>query len=177
MEESEEKHLKNALAKMRKTCRMIRNCFLGAEIVFLVLWVMLIISSVSNQLSAGGIAAGSLVYMIAYGAFAILLLWNLGMLFQEVVKGSMPFSNVQADRLRSIAIVALGFVALDVLMSFGFIYEPIPELGFGMVVNDGIAEPTLNLNIGMLAFSAIMYSLSAIFRYAALLQQLSDETV
>lgn len=47
----------------------------------------------------------------------------------------------------------------------------------GMVVNDGIAEPTLNLNIGMLAFSAIMYSLSAIFRYAALLQQLSDETV
>lgn len=56
-------------------------------------------------------------------------------------------------------------------------YSPMPEIGFGMVANDGIAEPTINLNIGMLAFSAIMYSLSAIFRYAALLQQLSDETV
>lgn len=46
-----------------------------------------------------------------------------------------------------------------------------------MVINDGNSEPTTNLNIGMLVFSAIMYSLSAIFRYAALLQQLSDETV
>ena len=33
------------------------------------------------------------------------------------------------------------------------------------------------INVGVLVFSAIMYSLSAIFRYAALLQQLSDETV
>ena len=62
-------------------------------------------------------------------------------------------------------------------MSFGFVYEVKLELGFGMVANNGIAEPTLNLNVGMLAFSAIMYSLSAIFRYAASLQQLSDETV
>lgn len=177
MEGSEEKHLLKALGRMRKACRIIRNCFLGAEAIFLIFWIMLIASSVSNQLSVGGIAMGSLAYMIAYGAFAVLLLWNLSMLFQEVVKGSMPFSDVQADRLRAIAVIALGFVALDILMSFGFVYEPLPELGFGMVVNDGIAKPTLNLNIGMLAFSAIMYSLSAIFRYAALLQQLSDETV
>ena len=68
-------------------------------------------------------------------------------------------------------------VILDFLISIGFIFEPAPEIGFGMVANNGVAEPTLNINIGMLAFSAIMYSLSAIFRYAALLQQLSDETV
>lgn len=79
--------------------------------------------------------------------------------------------------MQSIAIIALAIVILDFLISVGFIFEPAPEIGFGMVANDGIAEPTINLNIGMLVFSAIMYSLSAIFRYAALLQQLSDETV
>ena len=68
-------------------------------------------------------------------------------------------------------------VVLDLIVSFGFIYEPFPGVGFGMVVNDGVDVPTVNINFGMLAFSAIMYSLSAIFRYAALLQQLSDETV
>ena len=76
-----------------------------------------------------------------------------------------------------IAVIALAVVILDFLISIGFIFEPAPEIGFGMVANNGVAEPTLNINIGMLAFSAIMYSLSAIFRYAALLQQLSDETV
>lgn len=59
----------------------------------------------------------------------------------------------------------------------GLSYDLIPEYGYSMVINDGNSEPTINLNIGMLVFSAIMYSLSAIFRYAALLQQLSDETV
>ena len=86
-------------------------------------------------------------------------------------------SCIRRIRLQSIAIIALAIVILDFLISVGFIFEPAPEIGFGMVANDGIAEPTINLNIGMLVFSAIMYSLSAIFRYAALLQQLSDETV
>lgn len=44
-------------------------------------------------------------------------------------------------------------------------------------INYGGNDAAININIGMLVFSAIMYSLSAIFRYAALLQQLSDETV
>lgn len=106
-----------------------------------------------------------------------MILWNLTQLFGEVDKGEKQFSEQQAERLQTIAVIALAIVVLDALMSFGFMFQPIPELGFGMVVNDGITEPTLNLNVGMLAFSAIMYSLSAIFRYAALLQQLSDETV
>lgn len=104
-------------------------------------------------------------------------LGNLSKLFDNVVNGTSPFSEDQADRLGAIAVMALSYFALDAMFSFAFIANPFPEIGFGMVTNDGIAEPTLNLNVGMLAFSAIMYSLSAIFRYAALLQQLSDETV
>lgn len=66
---------------------------------------------------------------------------------------------------------------LDLSYSAGVVLEVIPQAGCNIIVNDGIEKPTINLNIGMLVFSAIMYSLSAIFRYAALLQQLSDETV
>ena len=109
------------------------------------------------------------VYISAYGILVVLVLWNLTLIFQEVVKGRPP--------LRAIAIVSIAYVVLELLISFGFAFEPDPALGFGVAVNNGVDVPTLNLNIGMLVFSAIMYSLSAIFRYAALLQQLSDETV
>ena len=136
-----------------------------------------VIGSLLSGLSNGLEAGSEVVYAIVSGLFILLILWNLTRLFDQVVKSAEPFSKFQADRLSSISVIALAYAVLDLLVSFGFMLQPAPELGFAVVANDGIAEPTLNLNVGMLAFSAIMYSLSAIFRYAALLQQLSDETV
>lgn len=177
LRDPDEKHLETVLGRMQKTCRVIKNCFLGATIVSIVCSIAVVLASIVLWRTSNQMPLGTMVYALAYGVFASCMLWNLTKLFEEVVKGAPPFSGEQADRLRAIAVIALAFVALDLLMSFGFNHELLPEFGFGMVVNDGIAEPTINLNFGMLAFSAIMYSLSAIFRYAALLQQLSDETV
>ena len=173
----EECDLGYALNKMQKTCRLIRVCFLGATVIFSVLWIVFVASALIAWLFFNQGVTSELIYVGTGGLFIVLILWNLMRLFDEVNRGNPPFSERQADILRSIAIIAFSYVLLDVLLSFGFMYKPIPELGFGMVANDGVSEPTRNLNIGMLAFSAIMYSLSAIFRYAALLQQLSDETV
>ncbi|WP_302383474.1 DUF2975 domain-containing protein [uncultured Adlercreutzia sp.] len=179
MGESEERHIGDELCRVRKACRLIRSCSFVAMAVLLVFWAIVIIGSMAEQVSSGVFAVSTVVYMAAYAAFTTLILWNLTMLFQEVVKGNPPFSQVQADRLQTItiAIASLAYFVLELLISFGFVYEPDPSLGFGVAVNDGVDVPTININFGMLAFSAIMYSLSAIFRYAALLQQLSDETV
>lgn len=177
MEDSNERDLRHALCGMRKICKMLKTSFYAVTVVFAICWVLILLSAMAEWISGRNENFAGVVYAIAAGAFAVLIFWNLAKLFEEVVKGNPPFSELQADRLRSIAIIALAFAILDFLMSFCFVYEVKPELGFGMVANNGIAEPTLNLNVGMLAFSAIMYSLSAIFRYAALLQQLSDETV
>lgn len=175
--DSDDVDLSSALQRMRKICKAIKVLFLLAAVFFSGVWLIFVVSILGDWLRTGQDAASLLLYAIVYGVLVILILWNLSQLFAEVDKGEPPFSELQADRLQTIAIVSLTIVGLDVLLSFGFMFQPIPELGFGMVVNDGITEPTLNLNVGMLAFSAIMYSLSAIFRYAALLQQLSDETV
>lgn len=177
MRDSEDQVLRVALKRMRKACRIIKYCFMAATAMSALIWIVVVATLLMNWLKSGQEMAGPVLYSVAYGAFVVLILWNLAKLFNEVDKGEPPFSESQADRLQSIAIIALAIVVLDFLISIGFIFEPAPEIGFGMVANDGIAEPTINLNIGMLVFSAIMYSLSAIFRYAALLQQLSDETV
>lgn len=150
---------------------------MAATALFAAFWAAIVASLLFSSLGTGIDIGGALLYAIVFGAFVVLILWNLTKLFDEVDKGNAPFSMIQAERLQTIAVIALAIMVLDALISVGFIFEPMPELGFGMVANDGIAEPTININFGMLAFSAIMYSLSAIFRYAALLQQLSDDTV
>ncbi|MEC4271965.1 DUF2975 domain-containing protein [Adlercreutzia sp. R25] len=171
-----ERDIEQSLQRMKKTCKVIRCCFLIATIIYAILWVSIIVLA-ALEASGKGFVSHEAVYAFVGGLFTALILWNLFRLFDEIDKGGAPFSFQQAGRLQQIAIIALAYVALDFIISFGFMFNPVPELGFAVVFNNGIAEPTLNLNVGMLAFSAIMYSLSAIFRYAALLQQLSDDTV
>lgn len=151
--------------------------FFCALVALALCLIVVAIASLTCLSNAGHGSFDSVCYSLAGGILILLMFWNLAKLFNNVVSDEGPFSEKQADCLCAIAVVALTYFILDVLFSFGFVLEPAPEIGFGMVANDGVAEPTINLNIGMLAFSAIMYSLSAIFRYAALLQQLSDETV
>ena len=177
MQDSEERNLQQTLASMTKICRAIRACFLALVVILAGGLAALILITLLNGQETSSSVIASVVYTTVGGGFAILILWNFSLLFEAVVKGAPPLSEIQADRLKAIAIIAAAYVILDLLFSVRFIYEPNPDLGFGMILNNGIAEPTINLNVGMLAFSAIMYSLSAIFRYAALLQQLSDETV
>lgn len=177
MQDSEEKNLQQTLASMSKICRAIRACFLALVVILAGGLAALILITLLNGQETSSSVIASVVYTTVGGGFVILILWNFSLLFEAVVKGEPPLSEIQADRLKAIAIIAAAYVILDLLFSVRFIYEPNPDLGFGMILNNGIAEPTINLNVGMLAFSAIMYSLSAIFRYAALLQQLSDETV
>ena len=177
MQDSEERNLQQTLASMSKICRAIRACFLALVVILAGGLAALILLTLLNGQETSSSVIASVVYTTVGGGFAILILWNFSLLFEAVVKGDPPLSEIQADRLKAIAIIAAAYVILDLLFSVRFIYEPNPDLGFGMILNNGIAEPTINLNVGMLAFSAIMYSLSAIFRYAALLQQLSDETV
>ena len=165
VKESSDFGLIMALRKLKRTCKALKLCFLVATIVLSIFWIVVVATLLMGWLNGGAGAINAVLYAVLYGAFVVLILWNLTKLFDGV------------GREDAIAVIALAVVILDFLISIGFIFEPAPEIGFGMVANNGVAEPTLNINIGMLAFSAIMYSLSAIFRYAALLQQLSDETV
>lgn len=169
--------LEDSLEKAQKVCRMIRVMFRVATLVFIVTWGAVIAMAAMGQSTFDITGFVSTVYMLVYGMCILFILLKLTQLFTNVVENRSPFSEDQADCLRSIALIGVALVVFELAYTAGFNYVAIPEFGFGMVTNDGIAESTVNLNIGMLIFSAIMYSLSAIFRYAALLQQLSDGTV
>lgn len=174
---TDESELLHLLDGAKRTCRIIRAILYCSLAIFSLLWLAAIASEVLAFREIDISKSVSLLYAVVYGLGVIAMIWQLVGLFSNVIKEDSVFSEEQYLHLRAVAALALALFVFELAFTAGFEYAAMPELGFGMVANDGIAEPTINLNIGMLAFSAIMYSLSAIFRYAALLQQLSDETV
>ncbi|MEC4176246.1 hypothetical protein VIN30_07270 [Adlercreutzia sp. R7] len=162
----------------RKVCQGIKCVF----IVALVLYSLTLVVSLVGVI-AGGMGqsisnvASAFIYVAFHGLLIVAFLYLMVRIFAEVGYGSPPFSEKQANRLRLIAILALAFAILELVYTASMSYSIIPEVGYSIGINDAYPADSINLNVGMLAFSAIMYSLSALFRYAALLQQLSDDTV
>ena len=175
MESTDIKYLENGFLAAGRRCRLI-DVALGVLIVVLALiWLpALAISCIQLGNSA---SFSTVFYLLLYGVLVFGVMGTLKLIFHGIVKGESPFSERQADRLRFISFLALMFVFLKFAFTWGIAYELIPQAGYSVLINYGGNDAAININIGMLVFSAIMYSLSAIFRYAALLQQLSDETV
>lgn len=165
------------LSHAKSTCRIMGLVLFGITMLFAVFWAATTLTTLLGGLNATPYTLMGACYAFVYGGLGVLLLWKLVQVLKEVADDGAPFSVEQADRLKTVAGIALALVVLELAFTVGFNYEIAPEVGYGFVANGGVDAPTINLNIGMLVFSAIMYSLSAIFRYAALLQQLSDETV
>lgn len=174
----EESDLKRAVQKAGKICHAIGRIFLVALILYsisqAILLVAIIFDGSGKDLSA---LIAPIGYVFLHCAIVVLLLATMVKMFTGTTRDHTPFSEKQADRLRNIAMLALMLVALECVYTASMSYSIIPEMGYSIGINDAYPADSINLNVGMLAFSAIMYSLSALFRYAALLQQLSDDTV
>lgn len=168
--------IEQSLAHASHVCRVINGLLtvllVGAGLV----WITALVMSL-GQLGVLGFDGTSLIaYIVLYGVLVLGVLIMLKLIFRDAINNETPFTEKQADRLRFIAFLALMFALLELAFTLGVTFEAIPSIGYD-VVNRGSTEPVISINVGVLVFSAIMYSLSAIFRYAALLQQLSDETV
>ncbi|WP_418997714.1 hypothetical protein [Adlercreutzia equolifaciens] len=178
MVDRETLELNNRLLKAAHACKITRIVFLAALVVYGLFWLSALLMSSYSALLAGNY--GDLwfaAYSVVHGLLVVGILLSLIGLLSTVANGKPPLSVDQADRLKRISGLAFALVVIELAFSAGIAYQVLPQFGLQVFINDGIADSTIDLNVGMLAFSAIMYSLSAIFRYAALLQQLSDETV
>lgn len=143
--------------------------------VYALIWIA---ATVLALMGGNGLGSTSAVfYSVLHGALFLAMLLIFIALFGDVVAQGAPLSVKQADRLRLIALLALALFFVDLAFDIVAVYQVSEPLDATFDINGGESANTINLNVGMLVFSGIMYSLSAIFRYAALLQQLSDDTV
>lgn len=176
--EVNEMDLGKSAQRAKRVCGVIRYLFIVATVLYVLSWAVSLVSLLASMMGAGFETMGaSCAYTFLYGALVVVFLLTMVRIFSDVVQGRAPFSENQANRLRLIAVLALLLVILELVFTTSMSYNIIPEVGYSLGINDAYPADSINLNVGMLAFSAIMYSLSALFRYAALLQQLSDDTV
>lgn len=169
--------LRKSFQKAQVVCKAIRYLFIAATVIYAFTWIASVVGIVAASNETGQAWAAPLAYVVFHGLIVSTLLLTMVRIFAEASQGRAPFSEKQADRLRLIALLALLLFLLEAVFTAVVSYNLIPEVGYSIGINDAYPTDSINLNVGMLAFSAIMYSLSALFRYAALLQQLSDDTV
>lgn len=172
--------LSASLAKTKRLCNVIRILIaIGAAVFFVgytIIWGLVLTLAIQNGLdSASGVSLASFLLMGICEAFGALLAYRI---FADLVRNEAIFTMPQIRRLKGIALVFVALFAIELIFPTSSIFMLGAEEGFVGLVNDSTAIPSMpRLNLSSLLFAAVFYCASAIFEYASLLQQASDETI
>lgn len=99
-------------------------------------------------------------------------------IFADLVQNDAVFSRTQIKRLKRIALIFVLLFAIELVLPASDLLFTNGAVGsFGLVEIDNALSSMPRLNLSSLLFAAVFYCASAIFEYASLLQQASDETI
>lgn len=176
---------KVALSRMAKASKVIAVA-LRAVFVATCAFVALLLALYFYQLGTfdGEIDIVALLMSVAYhvltAAVFCLTLFVAIKVFDDIARGTSPFTEKQASRIRLIGILlAVGVVldipslAIDPLM----VQSSQVRLGIGPAQNSQAGNPELRINMPLVYGAALSFFLSYVFKYGALLQRLTDDTV
>ena len=152
--------------------------------VFCLFLVAFLIFSIISQVAPANIpfvfppTLYETILLVIAGLVVTSIIWIGAQVFSDASKGIPPFAFEQVRRLRSIAVLLLLYMLLEVLLSpaFSSIFH-IGDVGVGYAVVSNFSEPTISINFGAILGSAVFWALSFIFEYGITLQKLSDETL
>lgn len=118
----------------------------------------------------------ALFLSIITGAVALFVLISVA---EDIAKGSSPFTLTQARRIKVIGILLLISVVLKLFIPTGSVdFLETDAIEFGFVPRAyGNGTPTTTIDISTFITAIICFFLSYVFKYGALLQRLSDDTV
>lgn len=177
-----ERDLECSQTRVAKTCKVLKIVVQTAAGVY---GVSLVVAALLHALS---LFAPSLVQadfmgepmgVIAFFVHGLLVFFVLCMaakLFKDIASGAPPFTIVQANRIRGIALLFAAYTLFDMLWS----PDLVTVVSCGVVTSgiENAARPfSLHLNFDMLVASALFFCLSVVFRHGVLLQRLSDDVV
>lgn len=111
---------------------------------------------------------------IAVPAFVFAVLMQV---FGDISAGSSPFTTEQSKRLQLIGWLLLANVVFGAIASVTPLpYTQVGSLEFGLFVSSTNSSG-ISIDFSSLLWGAVCFCLSYVFKYGALLQQLSDDTV
>lgn len=175
----EYRELEKSISGVRHSCKFLKYSCGACLIIFSVAWISLlgimIASIVVGQVDHEGVKG--VLYVLFYGLVIEALLYDAFQSFSDIVSGESPFTTKQVFRFRFASLLLLFLAVIDAALSTGFIYySNVMGISFGAMGNDGVGGSQISINAMALFFAAMLYGVSVLFRYGALLQRLTDET-
>ena len=178
--ESEEVRI--SLARLEKVAKPLYFVLRGIMVAFIVGWSLFFFAFFVSLTTpgfdlphlAGQILCGVPAAMSALVSVSIL--YVVGTIFGSIRHGGTPFTIPIARQIKIVSLLLLASFFLDFLVSA----IPLDDYSLG-IVRIGIAKQgdgvIANLSVSTLVASMIGFVLSYVFKYGALLQQLSDDTI
>ena len=172
---SDAEEVRLRVCRMSRTASVLHKAFVVAVILFAVIDVVVLALVLKQGLDSGeplsGLALGILPYIVAF-AIGFVLLVVLMRAFYDVSKEKTPFTAVQANRIRLLGVLMLAYCAVELLLSA----NPL-KADFNDLVVQVHASPGIFLDVKLLVAAIVCFCLSYVFRYGALLQWFSDESL
>ena len=173
-----------SLDRIRKFSKVVGAILRVSFVLVLLYWLAFTaLSIVSMTFSVDfGIETTESIYvlLVLLGiGFIMAILLKIGSdVFKDVALGESPFTLVQARRFKAVSLIVLVYVLLEAPLSPGCMaLLQMSGIDVGYVFVDYASSPSISINIGALLVAAVFFSLSLVFEYGLLLQELSDETL
>ena len=172
--------LSASLTKAKKLCKTIEMLIAIGAIVFfaasIIVWVLLLVSSIQDEIiGSTAVSLASFFLMGVFEAIGVMLAYRI---FADLVQNEAIFTANQIKRLKGIALVFVVLFAIELVFPTSDMLLAGADAGYvGLASDNGVTLDMPTLNLGSLLFAAVFYCASAIFEYASLLQQASDETI
>lgn len=176
---------KQTLARMAKTSRVIALAFRLAFAVVcccLVFAVGLFCYNVALGQAGDGVVDAALGIATNVLVFAVLGLTALVIanVFASIAEGGSPFTEAQVKRLRVIGALLAAEAVLSVVTSAlhpVMLQSDVLVMGVGSMKTAAAPLPLVEVNASFVIGSVLAFCLAYLFKYGALLQRLSDDTV
>lgn len=156
--------------------RLLRVLFYIYIVATLVIFAAIFLRIVSLDYSIGDILSTIQRFLpnLIMVAIATLLFRLFIRVFEDMSRGESPFSDMQSLRWKTVGWLLLGKMLFELMVSFApFSIESVGDMLVGLSVQPII----VSVDVASVLWVIVSFCLSYVFKYGALLQRLSDETL
>lgn len=164
------------IVKISKLVSNILKVLIVLFLLVLVVAIVFVIATLFGLLQGFIVDISALVPLAIYSGATLILLKIMQDVFEDIAKGSSPFTSMQVKRLRFAALILFIGALVETLFS-GSAFSIVQNCDMNISYHDSsISGNALKINAGSLIGAAFLFT-SYVFEYGALLQEFTDDTL
>ncbi len=174
------KDIEFKLGKMARGAQIAKILLRVLAVLVIAIWAALafIVGTHMTTVVTYNFTASSVAFSFVQWAAVALTLWVLSDIFGEVAHHRSPFSNETVRKLRVAGFIMIAALVANVLSPVWSVSAVNASGGYFSFTQESNVLVNFDLGTALAALVAIvMFGMSALFKYGAMLQSVSDDTV